>query len=189
MPFMPANCNSLTQATKTEDEIAAHLSDMLTSVNGGTLYLDEISSLSSAVRERMMTLMGDTETDAGQRPRLIAGTSRDLDEVIASGTMKKDLLDLFNAVFHQAAAPSGAQRGHPAVDQPFSLHDSPAAKTRIYGITPSAMNILLQYHWPGNLIQLQNVIERAFAMGVENAIGPEDLPAEIRTFDTISQMS
>jgi DNA-binding NtrC family response regulator len=35
------------------------------------------------------------------------------------------------------------------------------------------MNILLHYHWPGNLIQLQNVIERAFAMGVENAIGPK----------------
>ena len=50
------------------------------------------------------------------------------------------------------------------------------------------MNILLKYHWPGNLIQLQNVIERAYAMGVENAIAPEDLPAEIRTFGTISQM-
>jgi transcriptional regulator of acetoin/glycerol metabolism len=50
------------------------------------------------------------------------------------------------------------------------------------------MKILLEYHWPGNLIQLQNVIERAYAMGVENTIGPEDLPAEIRTFGTISQM-
>jgi hypothetical protein len=56
----------------------------------------------------------------------------------------------------------------------FLYNDSPAAKTRIYGITPAALNILLQYHWPGNLIQLQNVIERAFAMGVENAIGPDD---------------
>ena len=67
--------------------------------------------------------------------------------------------------------------------------DPPAAKTRIYGITPEALDILLKYHWPGNLIQLQNVIERAFAMGVENVIGPDDLPAEIRTFGTISQMS
>jgi DNA-binding NtrC family response regulator len=189
MPFILANCNSLTQATKTEDEIAAHLSDMLTSVNGGTLYLDEISSLSSAVRERMVTLMGDTETDAGQRPRLIAGTSRDLEEIIASGTVKKDLLDLFNAVFIRLPPLRERKEDIPLLINHFLYVDSPAAKTRIYGVTPSAMNILLRYHWPGNLIQLQNVIERAFAMGVENAIGPEDLPAEIRTFGTISQMS
>jgi DNA-binding NtrC family response regulator len=44
MPFILANCNSLSKGTKTKDQIAAHLSEMLTSVNGGTLYLDEISA-------------------------------------------------------------------------------------------------------------------------------------------------
>jgi len=188
MPFILANCNSLTKATKTEAEITAHLSDMLTSVKGGTLYLDEISSLSSKARDRMMTLIGAAETDAGQRPRLIAGTSRDVEEMIASGSMKKDLLDLFNAVFIKLPPLRERKEDIPLLINHFLYIDSPAAKTRIYGITPAAMNILLRYHWPGNLIQLQNVIERAFAMGVENTIGPEDLPAEIRTFGTISQM-
>jgi DNA-binding NtrC family response regulator len=188
MPFILANCNSLTKATKTEEEITAHLSDMLTSVKGGTLYLDEISSLSSKARDRMMTLIGAAETDAGQRPRLIAGTSRDVEEMIASGSMKKDLLDLFNAVFIKLPPLRERKEDIPLLINHFLYIDSPAAKTRIYGITPATMNILLRYHWPGNLIQLQNVIERAFAMGVENTIGPEDLPAEIRTFGTISQM-
>ena len=188
LPFVPVNCNSLKKKTKTEDEIAVHLSGMLASVGGGTLYLDEVSSLSSTVRERMLELLGDAETKTGQRPRLIAGTSRELDEVIASGAMKKDLLDLFNAVFIKLPPLRERKEDIPLLINHFLYTDSPAAKTRIYGITPSAMNILLQYHWPGNLIQLQNVIERAFAMGVENAIGPEDLPAEIRTFGTISQM-
>jgi DNA-binding NtrC family response regulator len=188
LPFVPVNCNSLRKRTKTEDEIAVHLPGMLTSVGGGTLYLDEVSSLPSTVRERMLELLNSAETEAGQRPRLIAGTSRDLDEVIASGAMKKDLLDLFNAVFIKLPALRERKEDIPLLINHFLYTDSPAAKTRIYGITPSAMNILLQYHWPGNLIQLQNVIERAFAMGVENAIGPEDLPAEIRTFGTISQM-
>jgi DNA-binding NtrC family response regulator len=188
LPFVPANCNSLRKKTKTEDEIAAHLSGMLASVGGGTLYLDEVSSLPSTVRERMLELLNDSETKTGQRPRLIAGTSRELDEVIASGAMKKDLLDLFNAVFIKLPPLRERKEDIPLLINHFLYTDSPAAKTRIYGITPSAMNILLQYHWPGNLIQLQNVIERAFAMGVENAIGPEDLPAEIRTFGTISQM-
>ena len=189
LPFVPVNCNSLSKKTKTEDEITVHLSGMLASVNGGTLYLDDVSSLPSTVRERMMVLLGNAEPDAGQLPRLIAGTARELDEVIASGAMKKDLLDLFNAVFIKLPPLRERKEDIPLLINHFLYTDSPAAKTRIYGITPSAMDILLHYHWPGNLIQLQNVIERAFAMGVENAIGPEDLPAEIRTFGTISQMS
>ncbi len=189
LPFVAVNCNSLSKKTKTEDEIAAHLSGMLASVNGGTLYLDEVSSIPSTVREQMMGLLGQAETDSGKRPRLIAGTARELDEVIASGAMKKNLLDLFNAVFIKLPALRERKEDIPLLINHFLYTDSPAAKTRIYGITPSAMDILLRYHWPGNLIQLQNVIERAFAMGVENAIGPEDLPAEIRTFGTISQRS
>ena len=189
LPLVVVNCNSLGKKTKTEDEVAAHLSGMLVSVNGGTLYLDEVSSLPSRVRERMMVLLGEAQTDAGQRPRLIAGTARELDEVIASGAMKKDLMDLFSAVFIKLPPLRERKEDIPLLINHFLYTDSPAAKTRIYGITPSALDILLRYHWPGNLIQLQNVIERAFAMGVENAIGPEDLPAEIRTFGTISQMS
>lgn len=188
MPFILVNCNSLNKNTKTKDQVAAHLSEMLTSVNGGTLYLDEISSLSSTMRDRMMALIEKAGADAGQCPRLIAGTSRDLDEIIASGAMKTDFLDLFNAVFIKLPPLRERKEDIPLLINHFLYTDSPAAKTRIYGITPAALNILLQYHWPGNLIQLQNVIERAFAMGVENAIGPEDLPAEIRTFGTISRM-
>ncbi len=188
MPFVPVNCNSLSKKTKTDDEIASLMGDMLASVGGGTLYLDEVSSFRSTVRERMMALLGGTKTDAVPRPRLIAGTSSDLDEVIASGAMKKDLLDLFNAVFIKLPPLRERKEDIPLLINHFIYNNYSAAKTRIYGITPAAMNILLQYHWPGNLIQLQNVIERAYAMGVENAIGPEDLPAEIRTFGTISQM-
>ena len=188
MPFVPVNCNSLSKKTKPEDEISAHLTGMLASVAGGTLYLDEISSLPSNVREKMMAMLGSPEKVADHPPRLIAGTSRELDEVIASGVMKKDFMDLFNAVFIKLPPLRERKEDIPLLINHFLYTDSPAAKTRIYGITPPAMTILLEYHWPGNLIQLQNVIERAYAMGVENVIGPEDLPPEIRTFSTISQM-
>jgi DNA-binding NtrC family response regulator len=186
--FVPVNCSGVSKKMKTEDDIAAHLSGMLASVGGGTLYLDEISSLPSALHEHMMAMLGGADTNAGQPPRLIAGTSRELDEVIASGALKKDLLDLYNAMFIKLPPLRERKEDIPLLINHFLYNQSPTAKTRIYGITPSAMNILLQYHWPGNLIQLQNVIERAFAMGVENAIGPDDLPAEIRTFGTISKM-
>ena len=60
---------------------------------------------------------------------------------------------------------------------------------RIISASPEALDILMRYHWPGNLIQLQNVIERALALGVEELIGPDDLPAEIQTFSEISKIS
>jgi DNA-binding NtrC family response regulator len=187
-PFTTVNCNSLGKENKTKEKTIAYLTDMLKSVNGGTLYLDEIAALSSTARQRMMELLGDWDADVHLRPRLIAGTDKELDEVIASGAMKKDLLDLFNAVFIKLPPLRERKEDIPLLINHFLYNNAPASKSRIYGITPSAMNILLEYHWPGNLIQLQNVIERAFAMGVENTIGPEDLPAEIRTFGTISQM-
>ncbi|BBO89118.1 sigma-54-dependent transcriptional regulator [Desulfosarcina ovata] len=186
--FVPINCSSLGKGTSTQEEIDRYLADMLSSVNGGTLYLDEIATLSAGVRERMLVLLGDWTGDIAQRPRLIAGTSRELDEVIASGAMKKDLLDLFNAVFIKLPPLRERREDIPLLINHFLFNDPPAAKTRIYAVTPPAMDILLEYHWPGNLIQLQNVIERAFAMGVENIIGPDDLPEEIRTFGKISQM-
>jgi len=55
-------------------------------------------------------------------------------------------------------------------------------------VAPEAMDYLLSYSWPGNVIQLENVIERAFALGVELVIQIEDLPAEIRTAGEISRM-
>lgn len=188
MPFLPVNCSSLSKGTKTEDEIATRLSDLLASVDGGTLYLDEISLFSSAAGERMKALLDKRGNGADPRPRLIAGTSGELDEIIASGAMKKDLFDLVNAVSIKLPPLRERKEDIPLLINHFLYNNGPAAKTPIYGITPPALNILLQYHWPGNLIQLQNVIERAFAMGVENTIGPGDLPEEIRTFDTISQM-
>lgn len=186
--FVPVNCSTLGKEGKTEQEIAAYLSDMLKSVNGGTLYLDEISGFSSSAREQMMTSLGEWDGGDKQRPRLIAGTSRELEEVIASGAMKKDLLDLFNAVFIKMPPLRERKEDIPLLINHFLYTNPPAAKTRIYGISPAAMSILLKYHWPGNLIQLQNVIERAFAMGVENTISPEDLPEEIRTFGEIEKM-
>jgi transcriptional regulator of acetoin/glycerol metabolism len=56
-------------------------------------------------------------------------------------------------------------------------------------ISPDALDVLLRYNWPGNVIQLENVIERAFALRVDLTIEVDDLPSEIKTFEEISKMS
>jgi transcriptional regulator of acetoin/glycerol metabolism len=59
----------------------------------------------------------------------------------------------------------------------------------ILNVSQDAMDCLLGYHWPGNVIQLENVIERAFALGVEMTINVADLPDEIKTFGEILKLS
>ena len=186
--FIPVNCGALGKEEKSDEEIATYLNELLQSADGGTIYLDEIIGFSLAARERMMKFLNDWQSNDDKRPRLIAGTSNELEEVIASGAMQKDLLDLFNAVFIKLPPLRERKEDILLLINHFLYDTPPAAKTKIYGITPDAVDILLKYHWPGNVIQLQNVIERAFAMGVENTIGPEDLPEEIRTFGEIEKM-
>ncbi len=187
-PFIVTNCNSLDKEMQTSEETSVNLSELLTSVDGGTLYLDEVSSLSDTARMRIKDLLHSEKVGEKHPPRLIAGTSQDLEDVIASGAIKKDFLDLFNAVFIKLPPLRERKEDIALLVNHFLFAKRPTGKPGIFGIDPTAMSILLQYHWPGNLIQLQNVIERAYAMGVENVIGQEDLPAEIRTFGTISQL-
>jgi DNA-binding NtrC family response regulator len=71
----------------------------------------------------------------------------------------------------------------------YFIHQACAKQNkRIINVSPDALDILMRYHWPGNLIQLQNVIDRALALGVTESIQPEDLPVEIQTFSEISKL-
>ena len=62
------------------------------------------------------------------------------------------------------------------------------SSNKVMTVAPEAMDYLLSYNWPGNVIQLENVIERAFALGVELVIHIDDLPAEIKTAGEIARM-
>ena len=62
-------------------------------------------------------------------------------------------------------------------------------KKKVLSLSPEALDLLLGYSWPGNVIQLENVIERAFALGVDLTIEVDDLPSEIKTFGEISKIS
>ena len=67
----------------------------------------------------------------------------------------------------------------------FSLNN----EGKVLNVSPDALDVLLRYNWPGNVIQLENVIERAFALRVDLTIDLDDLPSEIKTFGEISKIS
>ncbi len=186
-PFTPVNCGSITESVP-EDQVIAHVTALMHKVDGGTIYLDEIAELSARVRLTLLQALKDEQLKKGSSARIVAATGKDLGEVIASGVLRRDLFDLLNAVLINLPPLRDRREDICLLTHHFIYQACSRQKKRIISVSPEALDILMRYHWPGNLIQLQNVIDRALALGVDELIQPEDLPAEIQTFSQISKM-
>jgi len=114
--------------------------------------------------------------------RLISSTNRDPRASVADGRLREDLFYRLSVV--QITLPPLRERGPdiPLLTEHFIQMYSTHIKKRVRGITPEAMDVLRRYRWPGNIRELENVIERAIIMAEENGrIELEDLPADIAT--------
>ena len=187
-PFVPVNCGSIVEGV-TEEEMGAHVTALMDKVHAGTLYLDEIAELAPTLRLSILKALKTEQQKMATQTRVIAATSRELGEVIASGALKKDLFDLLNAVIIRMPPLRERREDICLLINHFIYQACAKQNRRIINVSPDALDILMRYHWPGNLIQLQNVIDRALALGVEDSIQPHDLPAEIQTFSEISKMA
>ena len=185
--FVPVNCSGITEGVP-EEKLVDHVTALMQKVQGGTLYLDEIAELAPNLRLSLLQALENEQNKSANTTRVIAATSKELGEMIASGALKKDLFDLLNAVVIRIPPLRERLEDICLLINHFVHQACAKHNRRIIGVSPDALDILMRYHWPGNLIQLENVIERALALGVKDAIQPGDLPAEIQTFSTISNM-
>jgi DNA-binding NtrC family response regulator len=173
--------------------MAENLTRLLQGAKGGTVFFDELTDIPPVMQKLVLEAFIGPAASGGHRPaaadvQLIASSNKDVDEALANGVLNEALRDLFAGA--TIKVPPLRERREDIcllINHFFNLHKN-RNKTRIVGLSPHAMDVLLSYHWPGNVIQLENVIERAFALGVEAMIEMEDLPAEIRTFGEISMM-
>jgi DNA-binding NtrC family response regulator len=188
MPFVPVNCGSVTDGVP-EKEMIDHVTALIKKVDGGTIYLDEIAELAPTLRLSLLQAIEAEQKKKGISATVVAATGKELKEVIDSGALKKDLFDLLSAVVITMPPLRERREDICLLIHHFIYQACTKQGKRIINISPEALDILMRYHWPGNLIQLQNVIERALALGVEDLIGPEDLPAEIQTFSEISKIT
>ncbi len=188
MPFVPVNCGSITDGVP-EKEMIDHVTALIKKVDGGTIYLDEIAELAPALRLSLLQAIEAEQKNKGISARVVAATGKEIKDIIDSGALKKDLFDLLNAVVITMPPLRERREDICLLIHHFLYQICTKQGKRVINISPEALDILMRYHWPGNLIQLQNVIERALALGVEDLIGPEDLPAEIQTFSEISKIT
>ncbi len=190
-PFVTVACKSLFKGAAADSQ-AARLREVLQGAEEGTLFLDDICELPEAAQALLAELLREcrsaAESEARPCARLIAATNRVTKEALAKGVLDKELHARLAEVFIQMPPLKDRKEDICLLINHFLEQFSAKGGKKVLAVAPEAMDFLLTYNWPGNVIQLENVIERAFALGVELVIQIDDLPAEIKTAGEIARM-
>jgi len=150
--------------------------------DGGTVFLDEVGELTPAIQvkllrviqERTFTSVGGTE-EKSVNVRLISATNKDLENEVIHGRFREDLFFRLN-VIHIAMPPLREREGDLALlSQHFLEKYSRDLGKNVKKISAYAMDILKQYSFPGNVRELENIIERSVALETSNIVLPESL--------------
>ena len=199
-PFIPVNCGAIAEGLL-ESELFGHVKGAFTgaikdniglfkAADGGTLFLDEIAEvppalqvkLLRALQERKIRPVGDTH-EFGIDVRVIAATNRELEHAIENKTFRKDLYYRLNVISVHLPPLREIKEDIPHLVQHFMKKFSKETHRQVARVAPEALDLLMSYDWPGNVRQLENIIERAFALGEGDMICVKDLPSEIRNMD------
>ncbi|MGZ3690557.1 MAG: sigma 54-interacting transcriptional regulator, partial [Pseudobdellovibrio sp.] len=156
--------------------------------DGGTLFLDEVGELPltiqvkllRAIQERIIRRVGATD-DMKVEVRIIAATNRNLEEMVAKGGFRQDLFYRLNVINIKTPALRERQEDIPLLANHFLQKYNEKLNKTIASISTEAMAILSQYNYPGNVRELENMIERTVALESGSTILPESLPPMVNT--------
>lgn len=191
-PFVPVDCTALVE-NLLESELFGHVKGSFTGAihtktglfkvaDGGTLFLDEISNLSlttqakllRVLQERQVTPIGGTQSTP-INIRLVAATNRNLRDLVAEGTFREDLFFRLN-IIPLDLPPLRERTGDiPLLVGHAVRRCAEEVGKEIKGVTAGAMQLLQSYAFPGNVRELENVIERAVVLADDSFITPDDL--------------
>jgi DNA-binding NtrC family response regulator len=196
-PFIPVNCGAIPEGLL-ESELFGHVKGAFTgaikdnvglfkAADGGTIFLDEIAEvppslqvkLLRAIQERKIRPVGDTK-ESEVDVRIIAATNRNLSEAIENKSFRQDLFYRLNVIAVHMPPLRQIKEDIPHLVNHFIKKFSNEGNRQVSRIAPEAMEVLIRYNWPGNVRQLENIVERAFALGAGDTIHTSDLPTEIR---------
>jgi DNA-binding NtrC family response regulator len=148
----------------------------------GTLLLDEIGDVPAATQVKLLRVLQERSFErlGGTRTikvdvRLIAATNRDLRAALEQGTFREDLYYRLNVVPIDIPPLRERKEDIPELAVLFLGRIAQHGTKALTGIAPEAMNKLMAYHWPGNVRQLENIIERATALARGPVIEPDDI--------------
>ena len=192
-PLVKVNCSSLSE-NLLESELFGHVKGAFTGAvrdrpgrfevaTGGTIFLDEIGDVSLSMQTRLLRVLQERELErvGDSRTikvdvRVVAATNKNLVELIAQGKFREDLYFRLNVV--EIALPPLRQRLEdiPLLVNHFIQKFNHKYSKAIVGVQEAAMELFLQYRWPGNIRELENAIEHAFVVCRQGMIRVKHLP-------------
>jgi two-component system, NtrC family, response regulator PilR len=195
-PFVSVNCGAVPE-TLMESELFGHVKGAFTgaianseglfaAADTGTLFLDEITEIPQtvqvkllrAIQERQIRRVGDTK-DIKIDARLIAASNRDLGRAVSDGLLREDLFYRLNVIPIHLPPLRDRREDIPLLVAHFLKKLSRAVGRYVRGVAPEAMTTLEQHHWPGNIRELENVIERAIVLGSGELLEADALPGNL----------
>ena len=195
-PFVEVACGALPE-TLLESELFGHKSGSFTGAvrdkigkfaqaDGGTIFLDEIATASPALQVKLLRVLQDMEFEpvGGTETirvdaRVILASNQDLAELVAERQFRQDLYYRINVVAMHLPALRERVSDIPLLSKHFVEKYADQAKRRVLGFTDQAMDLMQRYQWPGNIRELENVVERAIVLGKGELIQVSDLPAPL----------
>ncbi len=195
-PIIPVNCGALPESLL-ESELFGHEKGAFTGAQyrrkgkfemaqGGSLFLDEIGTLSLKSQIDLLRVLEDREFHrlGGERTvkadfRLICATNVNLEEEVKAGSFREDLYYRIN-VFTIAIPPLRERSADiPLLARHFVQRHARSMNRPVPVLSPEAMEVLLRHEWPGNVRELENALERAVVLNRSGVIAPEELPVHV----------
>lgn len=197
-PFVPINCAALPEELL-ESELFGHTRGafsgaisarigMFQLADGGTIFLDEIGEMAVSLQAKLLRVLQNREVrpvgadrSMAVNVRVITATNKDLAREVEKGTFREDLFYRLQVIpIH--LPPLRARRSDiPILVRHFLEKNSQKYSSKLE-ISDEAMIYLWEYDWPGNVREVENLIERMVVLSDNGCIGPEDIPSHVRSF-------
>lgn len=195
--FVAINCGALPD-TLLESELFGYKAGAFTDARkdkpgrfalaeGGTIFLDEIADVSPAMQSRLLRVLQErvyeplgTVEPVNANVRLVTATHADLREQVRQGKFREDLFYRINVVRMLLPSLRDRRADIPLLIDHFIHHFNRTKEKDIAGVSEPAMAILLEHDYPGNVRELENIIEHAFVLCRSGLIQPQHLPATLR---------
>lgn len=200
-PLIKVNCAALPE-TLLESELFGHEKGAFTgavarrigrfeAADKGTLFLDEIGDIPPSVQVKLLRVLQEKEFErlGGNQVikadvRLVAATNRDLEKAMKDGSFREDLYYRLNVVTVVLPPLRDRKEDIPALMEHFLRKYGRENKKNITGVTAEARDLLMRYSYPGNVRELENIIERAVVLTKGEIITSPDIPLHLKTTES-----
>jgi two-component system NtrC family response regulator len=200
-PLVKVNCAALPE-TLLESELFGHEKGSFTgaasrrigrfeAADGGTLFLDEIGDIPPSVQVKLLRVLQEKEFErlGGNESikvdvRLVAATNRDLEKAMKDGSFREDLYYRLNVVTVVIPPLRERKEDIPALMEHFLRKYGRENKKNITGVTAETRDLLMRYSYPGNVRELENIVERAVVLTKSEIITSADIPIHLKTMES-----